>query len=199
MISIQNACGSHFLTLKLSARFNAFRIIRIIPGRIDNTASLSIWQVRSLSDPGAPHGMGRSANKREIRQIVQIGTLNMLNLYISYLFLFVTSQVNSYCHGGTVSSPKHIFFLGKLEQAVNQYFLHILLLVTDNNASWMIQRKDRNYFMINLHKSMGLGWDPTRDLIWKQCRSKSDEASWHRSTLLTTLLAPTYFIWNPAI
>ena len=27
------------------------------------------------------------------------------------------------------------FFLGKLEQAVNQYFLHILLLVTDNNPS----------------------------------------------------------------
>ena len=29
-----------------------------------------------------------------------------------------TSQVNSYCHGGTVSSPNHTFFLGKLEQAV---------------------------------------------------------------------------------
>ena len=27
------------------------------------------------------------------------------------------------------------FFLGKLEQAVNQYFVHILLLVTDNNLS----------------------------------------------------------------
>ena len=26
-------------------------------------------------------------------------------------------------------------FLGKLEQAVNQYFVHILLLVTDNNPS----------------------------------------------------------------
>ena len=25
------------------------------------------------------------------------------------------------------------FFLGKLEQAVNQYFVHILSLVTDNN------------------------------------------------------------------
>ena len=29
-------------------------------------------------------------------------------------------------HGGTVSSPQH-FFLGKLEQAVNQYSVHILL------------------------------------------------------------------------
>ena len=27
------------------------------------------------------------------------------------------------------------FFLGKLEQAVNQYFVHILLLVTDNKIS----------------------------------------------------------------
>ena len=33
------------------------------------------------------------------------------------------------------------FFLGKLEQAVNQYFVHILSLVTDNNPSLMIQRK----------------------------------------------------------
>ena len=32
-------------------------------------------------------------------------------------------------------------FLGKLEQVVNQYFLHILSLVTDNNPSLTIQRK----------------------------------------------------------
>ena len=32
-------------------------------------------------------------------------------------------------------------FLGKLEQAVNQYFVYILSLVTDNNPYWMIQRK----------------------------------------------------------
>ena len=56
-------------------------------------------------------------------------------------FCFFTSQVNSYGHGGTVSSPNHTFFLGKLEQAVNQYFVHILSLVTDNNPSWMIQGK----------------------------------------------------------
>ena len=45
------------------------------------------------------------------------------------LFCCFTSQVNSYGHGGTVSSPNHIFFLSKLEQA----FVHILSLVTDNN------------------------------------------------------------------
>ena len=28
-----------------------------------------------------------------------------------------------------------LFYLGKLEQAVNQYFVHILSLVTDNNPS----------------------------------------------------------------
>ena len=36
------------------------------------------------------------------------------------LFCCFTSQVNSYGHGGKVSSPNHTFFLGKLEQAVNQ-------------------------------------------------------------------------------
>ena len=37
----------------------------------------------------------------------------------------------------TVSYTNHTFFLGKLEQAVNQYLndVHILLLVTDNNPS----------------------------------------------------------------
>ena len=44
-------------------------------------------------------------------------------------FCCLTSQVNSYGHGGTVSSPSHTFFLGKLEQAVNQYLMHILSLV----------------------------------------------------------------------
>ena len=32
-------------------------------------------------------------------------------------------------------------FPGQLEQAVNQYFVHILSLVTDIKPSWMIQRK----------------------------------------------------------
>ena len=50
--------------------------------------------------------------------------------------------------------------------AVNQYFMCILWLVADNNPSW-ISRKEtngrRNNFMINLYKSMGPGWDRTRD------------------------------------
>ena len=64
----------------------------------------------------------------------------MIDLFFC-LFCSFTSQVNSYGQGGMVSSPNHTFFLGKLEQAVNQYFLQILSLVTDNNRSWMIQRK----------------------------------------------------------
>ena len=46
------------------------------------------------------------------------------------LVLYV--PVNSYGNVGTVSSPNHTLFLGKLDLAVNQYFLHILLLVADN-------------------------------------------------------------------
>ena len=46
-------------------------------------------------------------------------------LYVC-LFCCFTSQVNSYGHCGMVSSPNHTFFLGKPEQAVNQYFVHIL-------------------------------------------------------------------------
>ena len=38
-------------------------------------------------------------------------------------------------------SVHHTFFLGKLEQAVNQFFVHVLSLATDNNPSSMIQRK----------------------------------------------------------
>ena len=59
-----------------------------------------------------------------------------------------------------------LFSCASLTKQVNQYFLHILLLVTDNNPSWISRREDndrRNYFMINLHKSMEPGRDPTRD------------------------------------
>ena len=102
------------------------------------------------------------------------------------LFCCFTSQVNSYGHGVTVSSHNHTFFLGKLEQAVNQYFVHILSLVTDNNPSGMISEREendrRNYFMINLHDCMGPGRDRTRDpWICSQtricCQTRSDCAT----------------------
>ena len=43
--------------------------------------------------------------------------------------------VNSYGQLEIVSSPNHTFFLGKLDLSVNQYFVHILSFVTDNNPS----------------------------------------------------------------
>ena len=53
------------------------------------------------------------------------------------LVWFVTLHLSQhYGNVRTVSSPNHsFFFLGKLDQAVNQYFMHLLLLVTDNNPS----------------------------------------------------------------
>ena len=68
---------------------------------------------------------------------MKIKTLKKYIIIILFVCLFCcfTSQVNSYCHGGMVSSPYHTIFLGKLEQAVNQYFVPILSLVTDNNPS----------------------------------------------------------------
>ena len=63
-----------------------------------------------------------------------------------------------------VSSPNHTFFLGMLEQAVNQYFAHILWLVTLELFSGREENVCRNYFMINFHESMGPGtgsnWRP---------------------------------------
>ena len=49
------------------------------------------------------------------------------------LLLYVPSQQLWSWRDGQFTYPN--FFLGKLEQAVNQYFVHILSLVTDNNPS----------------------------------------------------------------
>ena len=80
-----------------------------------------------------------------------------------------TSQVNSYGHGGTVSSPNHTFFLGKLEQAVNQYFVHILTPILLEGFIGREENDRRNYLMINLHESMG----PDRDRCTLDLQSDS--------------------------
>ena len=54
-----------------------------------------------------------------------------------------------------------VLFLGKLDQEVNQYLVHILWLVADNNNREENDR--RNYFMINFLESMGPGLDRTCD------------------------------------
>ena len=43
----------------------------------------------------------------------------IMHLFVCLFVLLLYVPVNSYGHGGEVSSPKHLFFLGKLEQAVN--------------------------------------------------------------------------------
>ena len=49
--------------------------------------------------------------------------------------LMLNVTVNSYGHEGMPSSSYNTFFMGKFYLMVNQYVVHILLLVTDNNRS----------------------------------------------------------------
>ena len=78
---------------------------------------------------------GKEKKKKSKKHEKHKSQLPPINSLHAGLFSCFTSQVNSYGHGGTVSSPNHTFFLGKLEQAVNQYFVHILSLVTDNDSA----------------------------------------------------------------
>ena len=73
-------------------------------------------------------------------QVIISKNIIFLSLKIDFVLfgLKLNIQVNSYGHVGTVSSPNHTFSLGRLEQAVNQYFVHIFslaTLVTDNIPS----------------------------------------------------------------
>ena len=62
-------------------------------------------------------------------------TLHSALYWFIWFDLILYVQVSSYGHVRTVSSPNHTFFLGKLDLVVNQYFVHILSFVTDNNPS----------------------------------------------------------------
>ena len=53
--------------------------------------------------------------------------------YEYLMFYCFKSQVNSYGHGVTVSSPNRTFFLASLNKQLTTTFLHIL--ATDNNPS----------------------------------------------------------------
>ena len=53
--------------------------------------------------------------------------------FLFVLLLYIPSQRLWSWRDGHFTEPH--FFLGNFEQAVNQYFVHILLLVTDNNPS----------------------------------------------------------------
>ena len=59
-----------------------------------------------------------------------------LSIKLFVLLLYVPSQqLWSWCDGQFTLVTLPHFFMGKLEQAVNQYFMHILSLLTDNNPS----------------------------------------------------------------
>ena len=111
------------------------------------------------------------------------------------LFCCFTSQVNSYGHGGTVSSPNHTFFLGKLEQAVNQYFVHILSLVTDKNPSWMFQRMGGEWLQKLFHNKSPrkYGTGPGSNSWPLDLQSDSPLLP---DMLLTALRGPVYFFYH---
>ena len=55
-----------------------------------------------------------------------------VNMFVCFVALRPIQQLLSW-RDSQFTLPR--FFLGKLEQAANQYFVHILLIVTDNNPS----------------------------------------------------------------
>ena len=57
-------------------------------------------------------------------------------------------------------SPSILYFLGKLEQAVNQYFVHILSLVTDSKVSK--GAKIRNRYNQVPHLTQDTKWESDR-------------------------------------
>ena len=85
----------------------------------------------------AKHGIEKYACSMVWSGMFWSGEVWSGKLFVCFVCLFCCfmSQANSYGHGGTVSSPNHTFFLDKIEQEVNQYFVHILSLVTDNKPS----------------------------------------------------------------
>ena len=83
------------------------------------------------------------------------------------MFCCFTSQVNSYGHSGTVSSPNHTFSWVSLnKQLTSTSCTYFCLQLTTTLLEWISGREEndrRNHFMINLHESMGPGQDQTCD------------------------------------
>ena len=72
--------------------------------------------------------------KFEYKEMKTFGATNYTSVADKQTILFVCFDalnvpVNSYGHVGTVSSPNHTFFLGKLDKVVNQHFVHITTLL----------------------------------------------------------------------
>ena len=60
---------------------------------------------------------------------------------VSVFSLIFTSQSTAMVMSRWSDQLTTLFFLGQLGKAVYQYFVHILLLVTDNNPSWISERR----------------------------------------------------------
>ena len=83
------------------------------------------------------------------------------------LFCCFTSQVNTYGHGGTVSSLNRTFSWASLnKQLISTSCTYFRLLLTTTFFEWFSGRDEndyKNYFMIHLHESMGPGRGRTHD------------------------------------
>ena len=73
------------------------------------------------------HGMHKYVNT------AAIDMFDVLYVCLFVLLLYVSSQQLWSWRDGQFTWPH--FFLGKLEQAINQYFVNLLSLVTDNSPS----------------------------------------------------------------
>ena len=107
------------------------------------------------------------------------------------LVLLLYVPVNSYGHYGTDSSPNHTFSCASLNKRLTitscTYF-HSYLTTTLLNDSFSGKEENdhRNYFMINLHESMGPCRDRTHDPwicsqthICSQTLYRLHHAAWH--------------------
>ena len=100
----------------------------------------------------------------EGKAILITGRWSIHNWFCLFVCLFCCFTSQAMAMAGRSVHLTTLFFLGKLEQAVNQYFVHIISLVTDNNPSWISRREEndrKNCFIINLHESKWPGRDRT--------------------------------------
>ena len=111
-----------------------------------------------------------------------------------FFVLLLHSSHHYYGHVRMVSLPNHTLFLGKLEQVVNQYFVHILSLVTE----WM------NFWIIILYEFMLL----RNHVIKKASRERSgsvvecltqDQGAASSSLTDVTVLCPWAIHINPSL
>ena len=113
-------------------RFTVFKI------RFENDKTINAACHRVINSTAIRPIHGRAHRKSPHSRL----GLNVKNITLPYtkaivclfdLLLYVPSQ-QLWSWRDNKFTQLH-FFLGKLEQAVNQYFVHILSLITDNNPS----------------------------------------------------------------